>query len=143
VLTEAGHRQVEHTADLALELWGPNDEALLEQGALGLVEILTGGAMVPPTEERAIDIEVVDEADRLVRWLNEVLWLASVEGFVMASVTFDLADPRRLRAHMLGDVSTPVVEEIKSATYHDLAIVRRAREETGSSRLEATVVLDV
>jgi hypothetical protein len=44
-----GHRQVEHTADVALELWGPDHAALLEQGALAVVELLTGGADVAAT----------------------------------------------------------------------------------------------
>jgi SHS2 domain-containing protein len=134
---EAGHRQVEHTADVALELWGPGHAALLEQGALAVVELLTGGADVAATEERTIELDVVDDADRLVRFMNEVLWLALVEGFVVASATFDLADPARLRATVRGSTSTPVVEEIKSVTYHDLAIERVG------PRLQARVVLDV
>jgi SHS2 domain-containing protein len=136
-MSDAGHRQVEHTADLALELWAPDDAALLEQGALAVVEVLTDGATVAATEERAVELEVVDEADRLVRFLNEVLWLAQVDGFVVASATFDLSDPQRLRARVRGNTSTPLVEEIKSATYHDLAIERRG------PRLQARVVLDV
>jgi SHS2 domain-containing protein len=136
-VNDAGHRQVEHTADLALELWGPDHVALLEQGALAIVELVTGGEPLHADAERMIDLEVVDEADRLVRWLNEVLWLAQVDGFVAVSATFELDDPRRLRAHMRGDTSTACVAEIKSVTYHDLAI------EVDGPRLRARVVLDV
>ena len=135
--SEAGYRQVEHTADVALELWGPDEEALLEQGALALVELLTDGAAVPATADRQVEVEVVDDGDRLVRWLNEVLWLALVDGFVVASARFDLRDPGLLRAHVRGDSATPIVTEIKSATYHDLQIEREG------PRLRARVVLDV
>jgi SHS2 domain-containing protein len=133
----AGYRQVEHTADIALELWGPDEEALLEQGALALVELLTDGAAVPATADRQVEVEVVDDGDRLVRWLNEVIWLALVDGFVVASARFDLSDPGRLRAHVLGDSATAIVTEIKSATYHGLQIEREG------PRLRARVVLDV
>jgi SHS2 domain-containing protein len=135
--SESGYRQVEHTADVALELWGPDEEALLEQGALAVVELLTDGAAVPATADRQVEVEVVDDGDRLVRWLNEVLWLALVDGFVVASATFDLRDPARLRAHVRGDSATPIVTEIKSATYHGLQIDREG------PRLRARVVLDV
>lgn len=134
---DAGHRQVEHTADVALELWGPNEAALLEQGALAVVELLTDGATVAATEERELELEAIDDGDRLVRWLNEVLWLAMVEGFVVAAASFDLEDPGRLRVRVRGDRTTPIATEIKSATYHDLQIVREG------SRLRARVVLDV
>jgi SHS2 domain-containing protein len=136
-MSDAGHRQVDHTADVALELWGPTHEALLQQGALAIVELLTDGARVSANAERMVELDVVDEADRLVRWLNEVLWLAQVDGFVFASATFDLGDAERLRATVRGDTSTRCVTEVKSATYHDLTIEREG------PTLRARVVLDV
>jgi SHS2 domain-containing protein len=136
-MSDAGHRQVEHTADVALELWGPTHEALLEQGALAIVELVTDGVRADANAERMIELEVVDEADRLVRWLNEVLYLAQVEGFVFASAAFDLGDAELLRATLRGSTSTPCVAEVKSVTYHDLTIEHEA------GRLRARVVLDV
>ena len=136
-MSKAGYRQVDHTADLAIELWGPDHASLLDQGARAVVEIMTGGPRPQPAEQRFVDLEVVDEADRLVRWLNEVLYFAAVDGFLVAEATFDLSDPQRLRATVHGDTDTVLEDEIKSATYHGLVI------ESDGPRLQATVVLDV
>jgi SHS2 domain-containing protein len=136
-MSDAGYRQVEHTADLAFELWGPDQAALLDQGTRAVVEVMTGGPRPQPAQMRTIDLEVVDDEDRLVRWLNELLYLAAIDGFLVAEATFDLSDAGRLRATVRGDTDTAVEDEIKSATYHDLVIER------DGPRLRATVVLDV
>jgi SHS2 domain-containing protein len=133
-----GHRQIEHTADLAFELWGADLGELLHEGARAVVEVLTGDR--PPTGEdrREIALAAVDDEDRLVRWLNEVLWLALAEGFVVTRAELR-ATPEGLRGQAIGsaDARDSIVTEVKSATYHDLAIVREP------DRLVARVVMDV
>jgi SHS2 domain-containing protein len=135
-MPEAGHRQVEHTADLAIELWAPSEEELLGEGARALVEILAGGAAVSPASERQVQIESIDPSDRLVQWLNEVLYLASVEAFLVADAQIELG-PTGLRATVRGSEQRELATEIKSATYHDLHVTQRE----GTWR--ARVVLDV
>lgn len=82
----ATHRTLDHTADVRLEIRAPSEEALLAEAALALVEALTEGEAPPALEERAVRVESLDAEDRLVRWLNEVLYLAVIRGFLMASV---------------------------------------------------------
>jgi SHS2 domain-containing protein len=137
-----GHRQVEHTADLALELWGPDETAVLREGARALVAILTERAAVQPTAKRRVEIEALDGADRLVRWLNEILYLATVEGFVVCDAELELDLERwdgGLTAELVGQAHAADLlrTEIKSATYHDLALEHRA------DGVFARVVMDV
>ena len=87
-----GHRQLEHTADLAFEVWAENEPDLLAEAALALVDCLTEGAppLGAPLEERAITLEAIDREDRLVRFLNEVIYLAVSEGFLVRGFRIEL-----------------------------------------------------
>lgn len=150
-MSARGHRSIEHTADVALELWAPDEAALLVEGARALVELLTEGAAVPgpttadaPTEvtpplrERSIELRALDPEDRLVRWLGEVLYLAGTEGFLVHDATLELPGSD-LRGTVRGQAGAAdrLRTEIKAVTYHDLRLDR------GPGRVCARVVLDV
>lgn len=136
----AGHRWLEHTADLALRVWADDEPGLLEEAARALVAAVTeGGDATGPDAARDVQIDAIDPEDRLVRWLNEVLFLATVEGFLVASAELQLPSPGGLRGRVRGCVAGPeaVRAEIKSATYHALSL---QHEPDG---VVAHVVLDV
>lgn len=132
----AGHRQVEHTADLAIELWAESEEGLLREGARALAEILAEQQSFSPDETRAVEIESIDPGDRLVQWLNELIYLATTEGFLVIDADIDLT-PGGLTAAVHGTSHDGLPAEIKSATYHDLQLHER------DGGWHAHVVLDV
>lgn len=137
-----GSRQVPHTADVALEVWVEDEAALLAEAARAMIDILTEGASVEARDERAVAVDAYDPQDRLVRWLNEVLYLAVTEGFLTADAEVDLdgdGDGSRLRARLRGeaDAAGRIRTELKSATYHDLSLA------AGPEGARARVVLDV
>ncbi|MCC7384593.1 MAG: archease [Deltaproteobacteria bacterium] len=139
-MAAAGHRQLEHTADLALELWAPSEAALLEEGARALIEIMTEGAVVTAVDRREVALAALDPEDRLVRWLNEILVLAVSEGWLFASLEHvELDAAGALRASIRGerDAGARVRTELKSATYHQLSLTERE----GTWR--AQVIIDV
>jgi SHS2 domain-containing protein len=124
---ERGHRQIEHTADLALELWAPTEAELYEEGARALVEIMTEGRVVSGTDERRVSIDALDRDDRLVQWLNEIIYLAISGGFLCAAAELSLRDDG-LDAVLTGEAGAAdaVRAELKSATYHGLVIEPQA-----------------
>jgi SHS2 domain-containing protein len=134
----AGHRQIEHTADVAFELWGASLGALLGEAARAVVALLTDGRTPDGDDRRDVELAAFDDADRLVRWLNEVLYLALVEGFLVNDATLEIT-PGGLRGQVRGraDARDAIVTEVKSATYHDLVV----RNE--GDRWFARVVMDV
>jgi SHS2 domain-containing protein len=138
VRAASGHRAVEHTADLAFELWAPDEAGLLREALRALVEALTEGAAVRPEAERALSLDAIDPEDRLVRFCNELLYLATVHGFVAADADLRLVDGG-LEARLRGQEGARALlrAEIKAATYHDLRIQRRPGE------VRARLVLDV
>lgn len=138
-MDRAGYRPTEHTADLAFELWGPTEADVLVQGMRAVCDELTDGHRPSDADRRAVTLEALDPADRLVRWLNEILYLATVQGFVPRWAEIVLSDGL-LRAVLFGqdDAHHLLHTEIKSATYHDLVL---AKQPDGQWR--ATVVMDV
>jgi SHS2 domain-containing protein len=151
---QPGHRHLDHTGDVAFELWAPTEEALLREGALAAAEILVGGELPRPTsdpragrpslpEHRTLRLDTIDREDRLVQWLNEVIYLAVHEGQLVVDAELELQDQpgggaltARVRLAPLGPGELDT--ELKSATYHDLRV---QRDEDGAWR--ARVVIDV
>lgn len=141
----SGHRAVEHTADLAIELWAPDELELLDEGRKALLELLTeGGAnqldqSVGSAATRAVAIDALDPEDRLVRYLNELLYLATVEGFLATGAALTLRPPGHLEGQLRGqaDARALLRTEIKAVTYHDLHLTHTAGE------VRARLVLDV
>ena len=133
-----GYRQLDHTADLALEIWAPSEEALLVEAAKAIVSLMTHAAEIAPTAEREVELSALDGPDRLVVWLNEVLVLATVKGFLTAGARLDLRG-HGLVAKLVGeeDAADKIETELKSVTYHDLELV------VGTERCTAHIVIDV
>ncbi len=120
---DLGFRQLDHTADLALEFWAPNEEALLCEGARALIQILTNGHQVHEDSEGPMVIDAMDSEDRLVQWLNEILYAATVEGFLFSSADLRLENGR-LDANIRGQSGgrSLLATELKSVTYHELKL---------------------
>jgi SHS2 domain-containing protein len=137
-MTERGHRWLEHTADLALEVWADDEAALLAEAAAAITAWLTDGAAPSDRDQRVVELDALDREDRLVRWLNEILFLAITDGFVMAAADIALS-PGRLRATVRGqaDAHRLITAELKSATYHQVAV------EASDHGLRAQVIIDV
>jgi SHS2 domain-containing protein len=134
-----GHHQIDHTADLAFEVWADDEASLLEEAAHALILAMTEGAEAMGVAARVVELDSLDAEDRLVRFLNEVAVLAMTDGFVTASASVSLHE-HGLCATLHGeeDARAKVLAEVKAVTYHDLSL---ARGEDGLWR--ARFVVDV
>ena len=130
------YRWVEHTAEVEVEI-----EALTEEGAFvdalhALAELLGDDRHAADNVSRELAVDGRERAVLLLRWLDELVYLAETEGLVPEDVErLELSDGglvARVRCHR-GD-PRPVV---KGATYHRLAFQRSA------GAVRARVVLDV
>ncbi len=146
--SQAGHRAVDHTGDVAIELWAPTEPALLCEAARATVALMTEAA--PGATDHAggggrarVLLDTLDREDRLVQWVNEVIFLAVSEGLLVAGADIDIDDrgdggvvSAELRLSPLPPSGLDT--ELKSATYHDLRV---ERGDDGWYR--ARVVIDV
>jgi SHS2 domain-containing protein len=86
-------------------------------------------------------VEAPDLEALLVDWLNHLLYLFDVEGFLGREFKVVSLTPRRLQARVRGDIFDPARHPektgVKAATYHHLAITPKNRG------WQATVILDL
>lgn len=132
----AGYREIEHTADWALQVWAPDLETLFIQAAKGMYEL--AGTVLSPTGRisREVKLTAVDAESMLVAFLSELVFVAENEG-----IGFDKFDVsitgESLRAEMEGSEILSRKKEIKAVTFHNLEVAEVA------GGYEVTIVFDV
>jgi len=121
-----GHRLLEHTADMGIEASGATLEELFAEAAYGLMEIIAGAPQGLCREERSVVVEGGDEAELLVNWLNEILYLFEMRRFFPVDFEVEGVAWNRLHARVRGETFDPerhpVEREVKAVTYHQLEV---------------------
>jgi SHS2 domain-containing protein len=135
------YRQIPHTADLAWRIWGKTRPELFENAGRALSATLTDIRYLRRRETREVSLESSDREALLVDWLNHLLYLYDVEGFLGRDFRVVSLSDERLGAKVVGDIFDesrhPSKTAVKAATFHNLEIVP---EKDG---WRATVVLDL
>jgi len=134
----------EHMADIGLYIYGRGLEELFANAAEALMWVLTDPSKIEAVEERRVGLsEDSTEALLLRRWMAELHYLYSVEGWLTARVEFLSLEGSSLEAVLWGERLDPVrhevKDEVKGVTWHRL----RIEPEDGEGGLRASVVLDV
>jgi SHS2 domain-containing protein len=129
---------VEHGADLGLIAYGSTEEELYRHAAAGLFSLIVKAGRVVPSIERTIIVEGGEE--RLIVFLNELLFLWDTERFVPGELSVEIHGSRVwawLQGEPFHEGRHRVRKEIKAVTYHGYEI----RQWRG--RLRARLVLDI
>ena len=129
--------EVEHTADIAIRVWGRGLAELFANAAYGMACQLADPDGVQRTIEQSIELEAYDAETLLVAWLGELLYLGEREDCVFTSFHVLEISPTRLRAVAWGGVVQEHRSHIKAVTFSDLEIV------CSDEGCETTVVFDV
>ena len=130
--------EVEHTADLALRIYGADLAALFINAAQGLKHLIVPDKyVISPKIEKQVDLVSIDVESLLVEWLNELAYWAESELLVFEQVDVQRITDFRLKAIIWGDHVRELKKHIKAVTYHNLEIIET------ESGLTATVVFDV
>jgi SHS2 domain-containing protein len=120
------YREIEHTADLALRVWGQELPDLFVGAARGMYSLMgvRDNEGLVPAVWHEIWLEALDREGLLVDWLNELLFLAEAEGqrFVKFQIR-ELTDTA-LEARIGGVPAEEPKADVKAATFHNLEIVR-------------------
>ncbi|HHS98365.1 MAG TPA: archease [Chloroflexi bacterium] len=134
---DKGFEEIEHTADVALRVWGKDLKELFINAARGMAWLLADPETVEPTVEVALDLDGFDAETLLVTWLGELLYYNEAEGLVFTEFDLDEITPTHLRGVARGGVPGETRRHIKAVTFHNLNI-----HSTGHG-LETTIVFDV
>ena len=135
-MSATGYEEVEHTADLALRVWGNDFYSLLDQSAKGLY-YLTG---IAPNElipvERTLKVENGSKECVLVDFLSELLYLCEEKGIFLDQFQFS-SSCETLEIRAAGYRCDRIDRSIKAVTFHNLEV---SVTHTG---LETTITFDI
>ena len=129
--------EIEHTADLAIRVWGSDLTALFANAAFGMGCLLSEGPEEPLTVSQMIELVAVDTETLLVDWLSELLFLGE-----QLDVVFTRFEELHVSGNHLAGIARggPTRERrsaIKAVTFADLEITETDRG------LETDIVFDV
>ncbi len=137
----SGFELQDHTADIALYVWGNTLEALFASAADGLYATI--GVMQTTAEGRdhTLRLEAGDAESLLHDFLAELHFNFETRGVLFADFKFAKLDGRALEVTARRTEVDPEASifdrEVKAVTYHDLAITRH------HGRYEVTLILDI
>lgn len=120
-------RQIEHTADIGLEIEAETLEGIFSESAYGLYSLIFEGVLGDNDIEETIELKADDIESLLVKWLNELIYKFFYEAkiFNEFKIKIDTTD-NTISAQVKGKKYCPKevlpLLEIKSATYHNLKI---------------------
>jgi SHS2 domain-containing protein len=129
------HRYVEHVGEVQLELEGPSETDLYVEALAAFRALVDGSTADGPAVRHEIALPDAEPPLLLVDWLNELVFLAEVEGFVPERVEH-LELGEGLRATLAGARGRPR-HLVKAATVHGLELSHEGEV------WRARVVLDV
>jgi SHS2 domain-containing protein len=120
-----GFTQIEHTADIGLQLKGETLEDLFRYSFYGLLSIVSEEKLTAK-EEKKIEISAPDRESLLVDFLNELIFFINTKRWLPTEITNLFIEDHKLTASIAGaNYETPdiITKEVKAATYHKLNIV--------------------
>ena len=133
---------IDHTADLGLRIRGETLEALFENAAQAMLQLMVKAQILQPTDSVAVHLDGRDLEDLLVRWLGEVLYWFEGEKKVTVHARILSLLPEHLEATLDTIPYDPdnheILSEIKAVTYHQIEISRK-----NDNLWEANVIFDL
>jgi len=118
---KAGFREIEHTADWELQVWGPDIISLLDTAARGMYVLAHTQLASNPRFVRDFEIPFIDQESLLVDFLSELLFLGEDEEIAFDSFKLKLCTDN-LKVQASGAPIQNQAKEIKAVTYHDMQI---------------------
>ncbi|MBI2845622.1 MAG: archease [Chloroflexi bacterium] len=123
---KARFQELEHTADLAIRVWGKDLPELFANAAYGMFSLMVEVDKLGTEAEHIVSLQAVDREALLVDWLSELLTLhdthrQAYREFLIRNLFLD-EEGAKLEAIALGGKIEGVKIVIKGVTYHDLHI---------------------
>jgi SHS2 domain-containing protein len=140
-MAEPFFREIEHTADLGIEVEADTLADLFRCAGLALFSLMVNLENVQPCEEKFISIQAENWEELFHDWLSRLLREFLQDGFIAVAVEMKEIDSMHLEARLTGeklDYDRHEFEtEIKAVTYHQFAVMQE------NDRWRARVIFDV
>lgn len=130
-----GHRFADHTGEVELLTEAGSEAEIFAEVARAFAELVDRGSAGRPGR-RHVALRAEDRAALLVDWVNELVYLAEVDGFVPGRAEIRI-DGATLDASLTGRLDAAPANLVKAATLSGLEF------EEGPDGWRARLVLDV
>ena len=132
-------REIEHTADVGIEVEADSRTELFRRAALAIAQLMVDTANVRGVERRELTITADNDADLMHDMLSALLQVFVTDGFIWSAA--DIDDSAGLKVRLLGERFDPsrheFYQEIKAVTYHELSV------QNAGGRWFARIIFDV
>jgi SHS2 domain-containing protein len=132
---------LDHTGDLAMEVYGQSLTDLFENAGQALFHVITDPLEVEDRVEREVALTYDELGTLMVDWLSELLYLHDVEGLLFSSFKVGSLGAGHFLAKAWGEFFEEekhiIRTEVKAVTFHQLEVT----QQRGSWR--ARVILDL
>lgn len=122
------YRQIDHTADIGIEIFGATLQELFSNAAFALFDIITDVSSIACATELKLTVTGIDREQLLVNWLSELLYLHDVKNLLFREFhVIDISDTQitsTVRGEMFAESRHAMKTEIKAVTHHGLFIVQ-------------------
>jgi SHS2 domain-containing protein len=119
------YRELEHTADIGIELVAPTRLELFRRATLALADLLVALSSVATSEARTVQVTGHDDSALMHDLLTELLYLFVTERFIWREAQVSEGE-HVLCANIRGEEFRPdrheLRREIKAVTYHQLSV---------------------
>jgi SHS2 domain-containing protein len=119
---DSGFREIEHTADSALQVWAPDLPTLFAEAAKGM-NTLTG-IQLEETKRKTqpIALDAQEYESLLVLFLEEILFYGDHHDLGFDRFEVEINGDFNLRAVLYGAKIVGTQKEIKAVTFHNMKI---------------------
>ena len=123
-------REIEHTADLGLEIEAPTLGVLFERAGLAVLGLVVDLAAVEPRTRIELGVAAEGHEALLHDWLQTLLLRLQTDGFALSELGVEAVDTDRVRSWGAGEpldrARHAIYTEIKGVSYHELAVQETA-----------------
>jgi SHS2 domain-containing protein len=121
----AGFREMEHSGDVGLELWGATFADLLSNATRGLASLMTWSA-IERASARRIEVQSSDVQSLLVDWLSAVILASATHAELYAAADVAVSEDVVASGVVFGEPLDPARHalrfDVKAATYHGIIV---------------------
>lgn len=133
------YRELDHTADLCLAVWGATRADLYANAALALGDVLEFSFDEPSLPvQQDVTLTAPDPETLMIDWLSELLFWSEQNRAAWQRIELLSASPIELRARVLGIEPARARREIKAVTYTGLRVLQGP-----DGRWTATITFDI
>ncbi len=122
-------RFIDHTADVAFEVYGSSLKELIENATLAFYEAFVDLSKLKVDREKELEVEADSPDYLLFNWLNELLFMFETEFFAGKDVEVEVKENGNFKAVGRikgGRISPEIVKtEPKAITFHKFRVERK------------------